>query len=314
MVDGAPPPGEAERIEKWFNRFMTGARGLMWRVFNGEGVKPVIVGDGLEALKDLSINKELRYEIHQALGTRHLLEDENLATAVARERQFYTVTIVPDARLIQTSLNEQILHPLGYHIEFEPERLEIFQVNEGEQAKAFGELLGIFKEGMSFEAAFQLAAEKLDYQFTDEQLKLIKLGIAEKARAKKMLMEEYGLSSNFFTEIESSIKRNCKRQQDVQAYLYSFQGFANDLITAIGSLMQFKIRIPLLFKKTLYKLIEQTMLDITNHDKDWKKDDVRALVFEIRNLREKLGYSESWMAEYLFPVILIAKGAKKTKL
>ena len=141
-----------------------------------------------------------------------------------------------------------------------------------------------------------------------------KLGIAEKARAKKMLMEEYGHTSNFFTEIESSIKRNCKRQQDVQAYLYSFQGFANDLITAIGSLMQFKIRIPLLFKKTLYKLIEQTMLDITNHDKDWKKDDVRALVFEIRNLREKLGYSESWMAEYLFPVILIAKGAKKTKL
>ena len=113
------------------------------------------------------------------------------------------------------------------------------------------------------------------------------LGIAEKARAKKMQMEEYGLTSNFFTEIESSIKRNCKRQQDVQAYLYSFQGFANDLITAIGSLMQFKIRIPLLFKKTLYKLIEQTMLDITNHDKDWKKDDVRALVFEIRKLLKK---------------------------
>ncbi|MFA6873965.1 MAG: hypothetical protein WCQ86_08310 [Bacteroidaceae bacterium] len=141
-----------------------------------------------------------------------------------------------------------------------------------------------------------------------------KLGIAEKARAKKMLMEEYGLSSNFFVEIETSIKRNCKRQQDVQTYLYSFQGFANDLMTAIGSLMQYKIRIPLLFKKTLYKLIEQTMLDITNRQKDWKKDDVRALVFEIRNLREKLGYSESWMTEYLFPVILIAKGAKKTKL
>jgi len=194
MVDGAPPPGEAERIEKWFNRFMTGARGLMWRVFNGEGVKPVIVGDGLEALKDLSINKELRYEIHQALGTRHLLEDENLATAVARERQFYTVTIVPDARLIQTSLNEQILHSLGYHIEFEPERLEIFQVNEGEQAKAFGELLGIFKEGMSFEAAFQLAAEKLDYQFTDEQLKLIKSGIAEKNKVPEVKPVEQPVS------------------------------------------------------------------------------------------------------------------------
>lgn len=186
MVDGMPPPGEVERIEGWFNRFMSGIRGLTWRVFNGGLVKPTIVGDGLEALKDLSINKELRYEIHQALGTRHLLEDENYATAQARERQFYTQQIVPDSRFIGQALNEQILHAMGYHIEFQPERLEIFQTDEGEQAKAFIDLFNGFRAVMSVEAAFELAAQKLDYQFTDEQLALIKKGIADKNNETKI--------------------------------------------------------------------------------------------------------------------------------
>lgn len=180
MVEGVPPQGEVDKMETWFNKFMTGVRGLTWKVFNSAGVKPTIVGDGLDALRDLSITKELRYEIHQALGTRHLLEDENLATANARERQFYTITIMPDARLIQYSLNEQMLHKMGYHLEFEPARLEIFQEDEGEQAKVFMDLFNGLREVMSVEAAFQLASEKLDYQFTDEQKVLIQKGIADK--------------------------------------------------------------------------------------------------------------------------------------
>ena len=185
MVDGMPTQADAERIEGWFNKFMSGVRGLTWKVFNGAAVKPTIVGDGLEALKDLSINKELRYEIHQALGTRHLLEDENYATAQARERQFYTQTIVPDARVIQQSLNEQLLHKKGFHLEFEPERLEAFQTDETEQAKSFIDLFNGLREVMSVEAAFELAAQKLDYQFSDEQKALIKKGIADKNNESK---------------------------------------------------------------------------------------------------------------------------------
>ncbi len=189
-VDGAPPEGEVTRMETWWNKFMSGAKGMAWKVFNMSNVKPTIVGDGLEALKDLGISKELRYDIHQALGTRHLLEDENFATAAARERQFYTQIIVPDARLIQQGINEQILQPSGYHLEFEPERLEIFQENEGEQSKAFGELFGIFREVMAIDAAFQLASEKLDYQFTDEQMALIKKGINDKKQEAEKVKSE----------------------------------------------------------------------------------------------------------------------------
>ena len=180
MVDGMPPAGEVDRIEGWFNRFMGGVRGLTWRVFNGAAIKPTIVGDGLEALRDMTVSKELRYEIHTALGTRHLLEDENLATAKIRQQQFVTETTVPSARLIQYEWNEQVLRPLGYHLEFEPQRMEIFQINEAEQSRTFGDLFNIFREVLPVDIAFQLTSEKLDYQFTEEQQAMIARGLAEK--------------------------------------------------------------------------------------------------------------------------------------
>lgn len=177
MVDGTPPDGEVERIENWFNRFMSGAKGLMWKVFNMAGIKPTVIGDGLEAMKDLSVSKELRYEIHQALGTRHLLEDENYATAGARERQFYTQTIVPDARLIQASLNEQILHKMGYHWEFEPERLELFQQNEAAWADSLQKLYTMFVGSMEPATALKLAMDILDYELTQDQENMIANGL-----------------------------------------------------------------------------------------------------------------------------------------
>jgi hypothetical protein len=190
MVDGTPPRAEVEKMESWFNRFMSGARGLMWKVFNATNVKPTIVGDGLEALKDLSINKELRYEIHQALGTRHLLEDENFATASARERQFYTITIMPDARLIQGNLNEQVLHDAGYHLEFEPERLEVFQENESEQARALSDLFGTLKEALSPDVALKLAMDMLQIKLTEDQKALIAEGMGKKEQEKAELARQ----------------------------------------------------------------------------------------------------------------------------
>lgn len=39
-----------------------------------------------------------------------------------------------------------------------------------------------------------------------------KLGIAEKSRSRKILMQEYGLNENFFKEIDASIKRTAGRR------------------------------------------------------------------------------------------------------
>ena len=90
-----------------------------------------------------------------------------------------------------------------------------------------------------------------------------KLGIAEKSRCKKMLVELYGLSDDFFKEIDGSIKKNCKNVNDVKTYLFMFQGFK----TCVA----------------------------------------------IRKYKQALGYSENWMTEYVYNIVLLAKKEPKPK-
>ena len=59
-----------------------------------------------------------------------------------------------------------------------------------------------------------------------------KLGLGERKRCAKMLGEVYGISETFTQEIDTSVKRRCKKIQDVQTYLILFQGFSQDLMTA----------------------------------------------------------------------------------
>ncbi|NDV65978.1 hypothetical protein [Bacteroides sp. 224] len=141
-----------------------------------------------------------------------------------------------------------------------------------------------------------------------------KLGLGEKSRAKKMLMQDYEISENFFKEIDSSIKKNCKKQQDVQPYLYVYQAFSNDLMMLLGNLMQWKFRLPGRFKKTMYGLTEKTIHDIVTKTV-WKKDEVHKTATDVRKYKERLGFSEQWMTEYAYHIIMLAKkesGKKKT--
>ena len=133
-----------------------------------------------------------------------------------------------------------------------------------------------------------------------------KLGIAEKSRCKKMLVELYGLSDDFFKEIDGSIKKNCKNVNDVKTYLFMFQGFSNDLMMLIGNLMQWKFRMPSVIKKMLRNMTEKTIHDIMTKT-DWKDESVHKTCVAIRKYKQALGYSENWMTEYVYNIVLLAK-------
>jgi len=139
-----------------------------------------------------------------------------------------------------------------------------------------------------------------------------KLGLAEKSRARKMLMQDYGLSENFFKEIDASVRKNCKTPNDIQAYLFMYQGFSNDLMMLMGNLMQWKFRIPLLFKKILKGMTEKTVHEVCTK-KVWKADDVHKTATAVRQYKERLGYSEQWMTEYVYNIVLLAKKEPKQK-
>lgn len=139
-----------------------------------------------------------------------------------------------------------------------------------------------------------------------------KLGMAEKSASRKMLMQDYGLNEIFFKEIDASVKKNCRTQNDVQAYLFMYQGFSSDLMMLMGNLMQWKFRMPSIFKKALRGMTEKTIHDICNKAV-WKKDDVHKTALAIRQYKERLGYSEQWMTEYVYNIIMLAKKEPKQK-
>ncbi|MDY5813698.1 MAG: hypothetical protein SPJ97_04130 [Bacteroides sp.] len=139
-----------------------------------------------------------------------------------------------------------------------------------------------------------------------------KLGMAEKSISKKMLMQDYGLSENFFKEIDASVKRNCRTQQDVQPYLFMYQGFSNDLMMLMGNLMQWKFRLPSFFRKALYGMTQKTVHEVCTKAV-WKEDDVHKTAMGVRQYKERLGYSEEWMTEYVYNIIMLAKKEPKKK-
>ena len=139
-----------------------------------------------------------------------------------------------------------------------------------------------------------------------------KLGIAEKSRCKKMLSEIYGLPDAFFKEIDASIKKNVRNVNDVKTYLFMFQGFSQDLMMLIGNLMQWKFRMPSVFKKLLRGMTEKTVHDILTK-MSWKDESVHKTCVAIRRYQQALGYSEAWINEYVYNIVLLAKKEPKPK-
>lgn len=139
-----------------------------------------------------------------------------------------------------------------------------------------------------------------------------KLGIAERSRCKKMLEQIYGMSEEFFKEIDNSIKKNCKNINSVQPYLFAFQGFNNDLMMLVGNLLNWKIRIPSIFHKALRSITEKTVNDILTKN-NWKDEATFKTVYAVRQYKEKLGYSEKWMVDYVFRILTLAKKEPRPK-
>ena len=139
-----------------------------------------------------------------------------------------------------------------------------------------------------------------------------KLGLAEKSASRKMLMQDYGLNENFFKEIDASVKKHCRTQNDVQTYLFMYQGFSQDLMMLMGNLMQWKFRMPSMFHKALRGMTAKTIHQIMTKN-DWRDDNVRRTCVNIRQYQMRLGYSEAWMTEYVHRIVLLAKKEPKPK-
>ena len=140
-----------------------------------------------------------------------------------------------------------------------------------------------------------------------------KLGVGERQRCRKMLQEMYGMSDLFFKEIDASIKKRCRTPQDVQTYFLVFQDFSQNLMMAMGQLMQWKLRLPSFFHKALRQMTEKTVHDVLTSN-NWKDDGMRRSVVAIRKAQNTLNYSEAWIVEFAHTVLMLAKKEPRNKI
>lgn len=133
-----------------------------------------------------------------------------------------------------------------------------------------------------------------------------RLGVGEKQRVNKMLKDIYNMDESFGKEIEQSIRRRCKTPQDIQTYMYQFQGFSQELMMLTSNLMKFKLRMPGFFKKAIYTMTEKTINDIFNKN-DFTDASVMKAVVDVRKYNQKLGFSQKWVTDFVYRVVMLAK-------
>lgn len=137
-----------------------------------------------------------------------------------------------------------------------------------------------------------------------------KLGVGEKNHCRKMMKDIYKTDDSFYKEIDQSIRKNCRKIQDVQTYMYQFQAFTQDLMMLVGNLMKFKLRMPSIFKKALYSMTEKTVNDIFDKN-DYTDAGVVKAVMTIRQIDKRLGFSRKWITDFVYQIVMLAKKEPK---
>ena len=105
-------------------------------------------------------------------------------------------------------------------------------------------------------------------------------------------------------------RTRCKKIQDAQTYLLQFQGFTQDIMMLTGNLMKFKLRLPGFMKKALYSMTEKTVNDIFNKN-DFNDAGVMKTVVAVREYNRRLGFSQKWVTDFVYKVVMLAKKEPK---
>lgn len=136
-----------------------------------------------------------------------------------------------------------------------------------------------------------------------------KLGVGEKSHCRKMMREIYGTDDTFFKEIDQSVRKNCKKLQDVQVYLIQFQNFTQELLMLVGNLMKYKLRLPSFFRSALRTMTDKTVDDIF-HKTDYTDPGEVKTVTELRRYNQRLGFSQQWVSDFVFQVMMLARRSR----
>lgn len=167
-------PQEMSRLKAWWQRMFGKGSDSAWQtdIINAEAVTPVVIGEGLESLENSDLSESKRIDIAAALGIPYSVlfsNASNRATAEQDDLHLYTKTIIPECEFIAEVINDQLLEGMGYHLEFTPENLDVFQEDENARAASLTQLI----TALDKPEEFLLAADILGFDIAPDVLERI---------------------------------------------------------------------------------------------------------------------------------------------
>lgn len=185
-VKGMPVPAEREKLENWWRRVVGGIKNAFGaKVINAEAITPVVVGEGMKELENVTVGQEKREDISIALGIPMSIlfaNAANYATSQQDELNFLNKTIIPECEFIASVLNEQLFDALGLRFVFLPETLDAMQEDENERAAAMNTFMDAVIKAETLEMA-QALFMIYGVEVPDEAMALIETYYAEKKKA-----------------------------------------------------------------------------------------------------------------------------------
>lgn len=162
---------ETEKVTEFYRRALANIKNA-WRVLaiKARGVQ---FHNPQSPLKDLAV-PELGEKVRKGIALAFeipvtLLDDDaNYATAKEHKRGFYDETVIPDADMFAEEFNAQLLEPMGLHLEFKPEEMDLYQDDERESAEAANTFTDMLDKMPDFET-FQFVATTYGIEY-DETL------------------------------------------------------------------------------------------------------------------------------------------------
>lgn len=173
---------DTEKVESFFKRAMQGIA-QAYRVLAVRG-KDVHIEKIQFPLKDLAtpeLREQARKDVALAfeIPVTLLDDDANYATAKEHKRSFYDETVIPDADVFAEEFNAQLLEPLGLHLEFRHEEMDLYQEDERESAQAATTFANMLSGMADFET-FEFVAKTYGIEYDEALAK--KVFAAKEAR------------------------------------------------------------------------------------------------------------------------------------
>lgn len=180
---GMPDKSEREKAEGYFDRLLRGGFKVLAKIFNADALSVERLGAGMEELKGsyTEVRQQSREAIAQAFGIPAALfmADKAFASEVdTLTRQWYTTSVFRNIyQTVEGTFSSQLLKPYGVKLQFDLNRLDIFQEDEESRAGSVGTYVNAIQADPR---TAKLVMDFMGVDLSEEEEKELNALIAEK--------------------------------------------------------------------------------------------------------------------------------------